>query len=66
MPVQPDDYTVYVAQGYTILLNTRTLEISNIDDISRSVDWGTDRQACLEEVFSLYGYTVASNMTPYF
>ena len=66
VPVQPDDYTVYVAQGYTILLNTRTLEISNIDDISRSVDWGTDRQACLEEIFSLYGYTVASNMTPYF
>lgn len=66
VPVQPDGYTVYVVEGYTMLLNTRTLEIVNLDDITRAVSWGEVRDECLERAFSIYGSTVAANMTPYF
>lgn len=64
--VQPDDYTVYVAEGYTILLNTRTMEIVNIDEITRSVSWGNDRDSALQSLFSMYGSSVAANMISYF
>lgn len=66
VPVQPQEGQVYVVEGYTLLLNTRTLEIVNIDEITRSVSWGEDRDACLEEAFSTYGSTAAVNMSPYF
>lgn len=63
---QPDGYEVYVAEGYTLLLDTRGRRIVNLDEITRSVSWGSDREACLQEVFSTYGSSVAGNMSPYF
>lgn len=64
--VQPDGYTVYVAEGYTMMLDTRTSRIVDLDEITRSVTWGTDRQDCLKRLFSMYGSTTAANMSPYF
>ena len=64
--VQPDGYTVYVAEGYTMMLDTRTSRIVDLDEITRSVAWGTDRQDCLKRLFSMYGSTTAANMSPYF
>ena len=63
--VQPEGYTVYVAEGYTMMLDPRTSQIVNLDEITRSVAWGTDRDECLGRLFSRYGLTVAVNMTPY-
>lgn len=65
VPVQPDSGTVYVVEGYTMLLNTHSREIVYLDEITRSVSWGDDREACLEKAFSGYGSTMAFNLSAY-
>ncbi len=65
VPVQPDSENVYVVEGYAMLLNTHSREIVYLDEITRSVSWGDDREKCLEEAFSAYGATMAFNLTAY-
>ena len=58
VPVQPDSGTVYVVEGYTMLLNTHSREIVYLDEITRSVSWGDDREACLEKAFSRARFSI--------
>ncbi len=66
--VQPSDgTTVYVAEGYTMLLNTRTRSVEYLDEITREVSWqGATREENLQQVFSIYGSSVAVNIASFF